>query len=81
VLLTDVLMPQLSGPQLVERYLAKYSAPSIIYMTGYVDDETMQLGLDDDVMLLRKPFGALDLARAIRTVLDVRPAPLPAARG
>jgi CheY-like chemotaxis protein len=81
VLLTDVLMPQLSGPQLVERYLAKYPAPSIIYMTGYVDDETMQLELDDDVTLLRKPFSALDLARTIRTTLDARRVPFQAARG
>jgi signal transduction histidine kinase len=81
VLLTDVLMPQLSGPQLVERYLAKYPAPSIIYMTGYVDDQTMQLELDEEVTLLRKPFSALDLARTIRTVLDARRAPFQAARG
>jgi signal transduction histidine kinase/ActR/RegA family two-component response regulator len=80
VLLTDVLMPQLSGPQLVERYLAKYPAPSIVYMTGYVDDETMQLELDDDVMLLRKPFSGLDLARAVRAAIDVRRAPSPTAR-
>jgi CheY-like chemotaxis protein len=81
VLLTDVLMPQLSGPQLVERYLAKYPAPCIMYMTGYVDDETMRLELDDDVILLRKPFGAADLARAVRSALDTRRAPLPAAHG
>jgi signal transduction histidine kinase len=72
LLLTDVLMPQLSGPQLVERYLAKYPAPSIIYMTGYVADETMQLELDDEVMLIRKPFSGLDLARAVRSALDLR---------
>jgi hypothetical protein len=68
-------MPQLSGPQLVERYLAKYPAPSVIYMTGYVDDETMQLELDEDVTMLRKPFSALELARTIRTTLDARRAP------
>ena len=79
LLLTDVLMPQLSGPQLVERYLAKYPAPSIIYMTGYIDDETMQLELDEDVMLLRKPFSALDLARAVRSALDLRREPVGAA--
>jgi CheY-like chemotaxis protein len=81
VLLTDVLMPQLSGPQLVERYLAKYPAPSVIYMTGYVDDETMQLELDEDVTMLRKPFSALELARTIRTTLDARRAPFQVARG
>jgi signal transduction histidine kinase/ActR/RegA family two-component response regulator len=79
LLLTDVLMPQLSGPQLVERYLAKYPAPSIIYMTGYIDDETMQLELDEDVMLLRKPFSALELARAVRSALDLRREPVAAA--
>jgi signal transduction histidine kinase len=78
LLLTDVLMPQLSGPQLVERYLAKYPAVGVIYMTGYVDDRTLQLELDDDVMLLRKPFSALALAQAVRSVLDARSAPVPA---
>jgi two-component system cell cycle sensor histidine kinase/response regulator CckA len=75
LLLTDVLMPQLSGPQLVERYVAKYPSTSIIYMTGYVDDVTMRLELDEDVILLRKPFGAIDLARAVRSALDARRVP------
>ncbi|MDB4913341.1 MAG: Blue-light-activated protein [Gemmatimonadetes bacterium] len=79
VLLTDVLMPQLSGPQLVERYLAKYSPPVIIYMTGFVDDATMRLELDEDVVLLRKPFSALELARTVRSALDVHRAAFPTA--
>ena len=71
VLVTDVIMPQLSGPQLVERYLAKYPAPCIIYVTGYVDDETMRMELDEEVTLLRKPFSPLELARTVRAVLDI----------
>ena len=74
LIVTDVIMPQLSGPQLVERYLAKDPEPRIIYMTGFVDDETMRLELDEDVVLLRKPFGPADLARIVRAVLDARPA-------
>jgi signal transduction histidine kinase/ActR/RegA family two-component response regulator len=72
VLLTDVLMPQLSGPQLVERYLARYPGPIVIYMTGFVDDATMRLELDEDVVLLRKPFTAQEMARAVRASLDAR---------
>jgi signal transduction histidine kinase len=72
VLLTDVLMPQLSGPQLVERYLEKYPAPCIMYMTGFVDDDTMRLELDEEVLLLRKPFSAAVLARTVRSAIDAR---------
>ena len=75
VLLTDVLMPQLSGPQLVERYHAKYPATCVIYMTGYVDDVTMRLELDEEVIMIRKPFDAIDLARAVRFALDARRTP------
>jgi CheY-like chemotaxis protein len=75
LLLTDVLMPQLSGPQLVERYLAKYPAPVVVYMTGYLDDVTLQLELDEDVLLVRKPFSARDLARVVRSSLDGRRTP------
>jgi signal transduction histidine kinase len=75
VLLTDIVMPQLTGPQLVERYLEKYPAPCIVYMTGYVDDHTIQLELQEDVLLLRKPFSALELARVVRASLDGRNVP------
>jgi CheY-like chemotaxis protein len=77
VLLTDVVMPQLSGAQLAERILAKHAAPCVIFMTGWVDDETMQLELDTDVALLRKPFTPIALARAVRNALDAAGASLP----
>jgi signal transduction histidine kinase/CheY-like chemotaxis protein len=81
VLLTDIVMPQLSGPQLAERILAKQAAPCVIFMTGWVDDATMELELDADVTLLRKPFTPIALARAVRNALDATDAslPLPAA--
>ncbi|MFL5608615.1 MAG: ATP-binding protein, partial [Gemmatimonadaceae bacterium] len=56
VLVTDIVMPQLSGQQLAERIMAKFPAPCVIYMTGWVNDATMELELDTDVTLLRKPF-------------------------
>jgi FixJ family two-component response regulator len=71
-LLTDVVMPQLSGPQLAERLLARHPALCIVYMTGWVDDSVMRLELDTDVALVRKPFTSLELARAVRNALDQR---------
>jgi signal transduction histidine kinase len=70
VLITDIVMPQLSGPQLAERIMAKFPAPCVIYMTGWVNDATMELELDTDVTLLRKPFTPLELARTVRGALD-----------
>jgi signal transduction histidine kinase len=72
VLLTDVVMPQMSGPQLVERYLARFPAPVVIYMTGHFDESIMRLELDTEVTLLRKPFTPSMLARAVRAALDQR---------
>ena len=43
VLLTDIVMPQMSGPQLVAEYLATRPAPLVIYMSGYADDALAQL--------------------------------------
>jgi signal transduction histidine kinase len=72
VLLTDVVMPQMSGPQLVERYLARFPAPVVIYMTGHFDESIMRLELDTEVTLLRKPFTPSMLARTVRAALDQR---------
>jgi two-component system cell cycle sensor histidine kinase/response regulator CckA len=70
VLVTDIVMPQLSGPQLAERIMAKFPAPCVIFMTGWVNDATMELELDTNVTLLRKPFTPLELARTVRGALD-----------
>jgi CheY-like chemotaxis protein len=75
VLLTDVVMPHLGGPQLVKRILEKHPMLCVIYMTGGVDDAIMQLELDAGVALLRKPFTPDGLARAVRAALDGRWAP------
>jgi nitrogen-specific signal transduction histidine kinase len=75
VLLTDVVMPQLSGPQVAERLRRRHPAARVVYMTGWVDDAIMKLELDVDVALLRKPFTPVALALIIRSALDHRYSP------
>ena len=70
VLLTDIVMPQMSGPQLVASYLATHPAPVVVYMSGYADDALDQYELDPNVVFLRKPFTPSVLARTIRETLD-----------
>jgi signal transduction histidine kinase/ActR/RegA family two-component response regulator len=70
VLLTDIVMPRTSGPQLVARYLATRPAPLVIYMSGYADDALAQYELDPAAVFLRKPFTPMTLARTVREALD-----------
>jgi signal transduction histidine kinase/ActR/RegA family two-component response regulator len=70
VLLTDIVMPQASGPQLVARYQSLHKAPLVVYMSGYADDALAQYELDPNVVFLRKPFTPASLARTIREALD-----------
>jgi signal transduction histidine kinase len=75
VLLSDVVMPQLSGPQVAERLRPRHPSMRVVYMTGWVDDAIMKLELDADVALLRKPFTPVALALMIRSALDQRFSP------
>jgi len=71
LLLTDVIMPGLSGAQLAEDILSKRPRTKIVYMTGYTDDMVVQHKvLEPGVMLLQKPFSKIDLALKVRSVLD-----------
>ena len=70
VLLTDIVMPQTSGPQLVARYQSLHNAPLVVYMSGYADEALSQYELDPNVVFLRKPFSPASLARCIRDALD-----------
>ena len=71
LLLTDVIMPGMSGPQLAEDLLGKRPQTKIVYMTGYTDDMVVQHKvLDPGVKLLQKPFGKIELALKVRSTLD-----------
>jgi two-component system, cell cycle sensor histidine kinase and response regulator CckA len=69
LLLTDIVMPHTSGPQLVAEYLATRPAPVVVYMSGYADEALAQYELDPATVFLRKPFTPAILARTIRDAL------------
>lgn len=71
LLVTDVVMPGISGPELADRVLKRYPGLPVLYMSGYTRDLVIQrTGLGSDVMFLQKPFAPADLARKIREILD-----------
>ena len=71
LLLTDVIMPGISGRELADRLRAERPALKILYMSGYTDRAIVHHGvLDPDVAFLEKPFAAADLRRKVREVLD-----------
>ncbi len=71
LLLTDVIMPGMSGRQLAEKILSKRPQTRIVYMTGYTDDMVVQHKvLEPGVQLLQKPFTKVDLALKVRATLD-----------
>ena len=73
LLLTDVIMPGMSGRQLAEKILSRSPSTKIVYMTGYTDDMIMQHNvLEPGVQLLQKPFTKADLALKVRSTLDSR---------
>jgi PAS domain S-box-containing protein len=67
LLLTDVVMPGISGPELVR--LVRQSRPNIrvLYMSGYADDEIEDL--DRDAGFLQKPFTPSELTAKVAEVL------------
>jgi CheY-like chemotaxis protein len=71
LLLTDIVMPEMSGRELAETLLDQRPDLKVLYISGYTDDEVLQRGVRGrEVELLRKPFATEDLVRRVRTILD-----------
>ena len=66
LMLTDVVMPEVTGPQLAERLLRMKPDLRVVYMSGYPNDELAQQG----VAFLPKPFNPAGLSKAVREALE-----------
>ncbi len=73
LLLTDVIMPGMSGRELADRIAVRNTQLPVLYLSGYTDEAIGHHGVDaDGRTLLHKPFTPSALATTVRDVLDRR---------
>jgi len=71
LLLTDVVMPGVSGRQLADQLVRLRPGIKVLYASGYTDDAIIHHGiLEPGIAYLQKPFTRDALARTVREVLD-----------
>lgn len=69
VLVTDVMMPGLSGRQLALRLEKEHPGLKVLYMSGYTDDAAFRSALRPGTAFLQKPFNPSDLCRLLKEIM------------
>ena len=71
LMITDVVMPQMSGRELAEHVSRVRPDLPVLFMSGYTDDAIVRHGLlDEKLNFIQKPFDSASMARKVREVLD-----------
>jgi two-component system cell cycle sensor histidine kinase/response regulator CckA len=76
LLLTDIVMPGMLGPEVARRACALRPDMKVLYMSGYTDESIIQRGLlKGNEVFIQKPFSPHALSQKVRGVLDGGAAP------
>jgi CheY-like chemotaxis protein len=70
LLLTDIVMPEMSGPRLTERLRSLRPQTKVLYMSGYPNAGGVSLDPQSQPNLIQKPFTKEGLLRRVREVLE-----------
>jgi DNA-binding NtrC family response regulator len=74
MLITDVVMPEMSGPELADRIRKLRPGMRVLYMSGYTDDEMLcRKGLPENSAFLQKPFTPHQFLQKARATLGTKP--------
>jgi CheY-like chemotaxis protein len=73
LLISDVVMPHMSGPELARRLVVARPEMVVLCMSGYTDDSVFRHGvMDSDIAYLQKPITPESLTKKVREVLDAK---------
>ena len=71
LLVTDVVMPGMSGKELAEKLLGACPTVKVLFLSGYAENAVVQQGeLDPGINFLQKPFSSMELLKKTREILD-----------
>ena len=74
LLITDVVMPEMSGPELANILRRARGEMSVLYMSGYTDDAVLvRQGLPENSAFIRKPYTPQQFLQKVRETLDAAP--------
>jgi CheY-like chemotaxis protein len=74
LLITDVVMPEMSGPELANKLRRARGEMRILYMSGYTDDAVLvRQGLPENCAFIRKPYTPMQFLQKVRETLDAAP--------
>jgi two-component system, cell cycle sensor histidine kinase and response regulator CckA len=73
LVITDVVMPEMGGNELVDMLQPSRPDLKVLYISGYTNDEIVRRGISNSgAAFLQKPFASDDLVRKVRELLDAR---------